>query len=158
MYIKRIFCRSYWERIAKEEQQAQYHLQQIFISEKLENERRKCNDVISSTKKHTGLYQHGCTSDGLRGFPRIHSKAERQVQDKNGTVHPAHHGARSLGTIPATRSQPRPGCESALPLNLWADGLQLRASVPQMCTKHQPWQAPKPPDRVHEVKRIMQSP
>lgn len=93
--------------------------------------------------KHTGLYQHGCTSDGLRGFPWTQRQRDRS------RAHPAR-GSRSLGTIPATRSQPRPGRDPALPLKLWADGLQLWVSVPQMCTKHQAWQAPRPPDRVHE--------
>ena len=86
----------------------------------------------------------------------MHSKAERQVQGKNRTSHPAR-GAKSLGTIPATRSQPRLGCDPALPWSLWVDGLQLRVSVSRMCTKHQPWQAPRPPDRVHDVKVTMQS-
>lgn len=56
--------------------------------------------LFHKLSKYTGLYQHGCTSDGLRGFP-WHSQAERQVQGKNGMVHPSR-GTRSPGTIPAT--------------------------------------------------------
>lgn len=47
----------------------------------------------------------------------MHSKAERWVQGKNRTAHPDH-GARFLGTIPATRSHPRPGYDTAFPSNL----------------------------------------
>lgn len=73
----------------------------------------------------------------------MHSKAERWVQGKNRMAHPDH-GTRSCGTIPATGSHPRLGYDTAFPLKLQAGDLQLWISVSQICTKQQPWQAPKP--------------
>lgn len=103
--------------------------------------------------RHTGLYQYGCTSDGLRGFSCTQRQRDR-FRARIGWLnlpkfpwdYPCYKITIKTGLWP---------CSPTKPLS-WQPPVQV--PVPQMCTKHQPSQAPRPPDRVHEVKGMMQRP
>lgn len=105
--------------------------------------------------KHTGQHKHGCTSDGLRGFPCTQRQRSRSRARTGWLTLPVGPGPLDYH---CHKSQPGPGCDPALLSNLRADSLQMCVSVPQTYTKDKLWQVPRQPDRVGEVKGIMRSP